>query len=444
MGRPPKVQKLTQKQIDQLAPGTRRTYVWLNDPRGFGISIQPGGTKNYVLQFRTAEGKHRFLNIGPTDGLSLEEARRMARETGGEVAKGTDPVAEVEAARAAKAAEEERLSQRHTLGTFWQMYVADAEKRLKPRTLTDMRRLWKAVIEPALAKVPLEELRRAQIAAMHRERSDTPVQANRALAHLRAALSRAIEWGMLETDVNPAARIRLYPEKSREFRMEPEQWAAYLKAIDQLEDTGEGGWKRNAQGRYVEGERGLSPFSAALFRLIAFTGMRRAEAMGLRWREVNFDAEVLSLEDSKTGARVVYCGPEAMKELRRLEAIRTQDDWVFESPQGGKRMAEPWCRLALIRETGKLPMFSVHGLRHAVGSHLADLGYPESPTIQAILGHRQRSVTGRYIHATRKPFQEAVAEHERALLAYKEGKAATVKGVSDLGIEGVRRQHGQA
>ncbi len=430
MGRPPKVQKLTQKQIDQLAPGPRRSYVWLNDPRGFGISIQPGGTKNYVLQFRTAEGRHRFLTIGPTDGLSLDEARRMARETGGEVAKGTDPVAEAEAARAAKLAEEERISQRHTLDSFWEMYVADATKRLKPRTLKDMRRLWRAVIEPALGTVPLEELRRTQIAAMHRERSDTPVQANRALAHLRAALSRAIEWGMLEAEVNPAARIRLYPERAREFRMEPEQWAAYLNAIDHLQQMGEGGWKRNAQGRYVEGERGLSPFSAALFRLIAFTGMRRAEAMGLRWREVNFAPAILTHEDSKTGARVVYCGPEAMKELQRLEAIRTQDDWVFESPQGGKRMAEPWCRLALIRETGRLPDFSVHGLRHAVGSHLADLGHPESPIIQGILGHRQRSVTGRYIHATRKPFQDAIAGHEQALLAYKEGKAARLEQIA--------------
>jgi integrase len=226
-----------------------------------------------------------------------------------------------------------------------------------------------------------------------------------------------MEWGYLDCDSNPASRIRMYPEKARQFRFEQNEWVRLLGAIDELERTGAAARVRDASGRYLSEDTGIATPIAAFLRLMIFTGMRRSEGLRLRWSEVNFDLGVLELADSKTGARLVFCGPAAMAELRRLHGLRSQDTWVFEGARKGEPLKEPKFTIKRVTETGRLPMFSLHGIRHAVASHLAELGYPETPVIQGILGHRQRTVTGRYVHAARALYQEAIKAHEDGLLA---------------------------
>jgi len=44
------------------------------------------------------------------------------------------------------------------------------------------------------------------------------------------------------------------------------------------------------------------------------------------------------------------------------------------------------------------PQVTVHTLRHSFASLAADLGYSE-PTIAALVGHKGRSLTSRYVHS---------------------------------------------
>lgn len=54
---------------------------------------------------------------------------------------------------------------------------------------------------------------------------------------------------------------------------------------------------------------------------------------------------------------------------------------------------------AKIRKLGELPSdITAHTLRHSFASLAADLGYSE-PTIAALVGHKGRSITSRYIHS---------------------------------------------
>jgi integrase len=55
-----------------------------------------------------------------------------------------------------------------------------------------------------------------------------------------------------------------------------------------------------------------------------------------------------------------------------------------------------WTRIAAF---GGLPDdVTPHVFRHSLASLAADLGYSE-PTIAALIGHRGRTITSRYIHA---------------------------------------------
>jgi integrase len=423
MGRSARILRLTQREVDGLKPARKRYYLWLNEPRGFGISVQPGGMKTYVLRYTTAEQRERFHTLGATDRMTLAEARTQAAIRVGEVVQGGDPSAQRVLERA------DARGKRMPFGEFWAIYLDDARSRLKPRTLRDLEGIWERHLRREFGSVALADMNRQAIAAMHRRMAATPTRANRTLAHLRAALSRAIEWGLFEGDGNPAAGIRMYPERRREFRFEPEQWGSYLRAVDGLERDATLPSVRDAGGRYTSASRGCSPFIAGFLRVMAFTGMRRGEGLGLRWAEVNFDLGLFELTDSKTGPRVVFCGRAAMEELRRLHGLRTQETWVFEGSRSGQPFTEPKAILNRLAQLGGLPDFSLHGIRHAVASHLAELGFPESPVIQGILGHRQRTVTGRYVHAARVLFQEAVQAHEDALLAYRDQRTAKIEDV---------------
>ena len=54
---------------------------------------------------------------------------------------------------------------------------------------------------------------------------------------------------------------------------------------------------------------------------------------------------------------------------------------------------------AKIRKLGALPSdITAHTLRHSFASLAADLGYSE-PTIAALVGHKGRTTTSRYVHA---------------------------------------------
>jgi integrase len=415
MGRTPDVVRINQDQILGLESKARRYYLWINDPRGFGVSVQPGGTKSYVYRYRNAEMKERFLTVGPVDTMSLQEARKKATALAGEVASGGDPVGEAEAAR-------QKQEGRMNFREFWERYREDAEKRLKPRTLEDLDRLWEQFYAKTFGHVPLENINRKMIAAFHVRHSKTPVRANRALSYLRASLSRAIEWGLLETEINPASKIRFYPEKPREFNLSPKEWRKLFEGIQFLENQPSEGMIRNARGQFNHQPRGTTKQTAAFFRLLCLTAMRRSESLELRWEEVDWENEVLTLQDSKSGRRVVFCGKWTFEILKQLYEARSQDVWVFENPETKAHLVEPKQMLRqLVVYTG-IKDLTLHGIRHAVASHLAELGFPESPIIQGILGHRQKSVTGRYVHAARRIFQEAITVHEEALKGYLEGE----------------------
>ena len=92
--------RLTKRMIDDAKPASGKPiFLWDKELRGFGIKVEAGGTKSFVLQYRNSEQRKRRLVLGRYGVMTLEEARSEARIKLGEVARGTDPADEKRAIR---------------------------------------------------------------------------------------------------------------------------------------------------------------------------------------------------------------------------------------------------------------------------------------------------------------------------------------------------------
>jgi integrase len=103
---------------------------------------------------------------------------------------------------------------------------------------------------------------------------------------------------------------------------------------------------------------------------------------------------------------------------------------IFPATRGDGRMTgfpKLWARIAKL---GELPAdITPHVLRHSFASLAGDLGYSE-PTIAALVGHKGRTITSRYVHtadAVLVAAADAVADRTAELMGEKNLEAEVVR-----------------
>ncbi|MFG1479651.1 Arm DNA-binding domain-containing protein [Xanthobacter sp. V4C-4] len=92
------MEKVSKRTVDALKPSkvgvkVSENFLWDGELRGFGVRVSPAGLKSLIVQYRTAEGRHRRTVIGRYGVMTAEQARAAARDILSAVAKGTDPAA---------------------------------------------------------------------------------------------------------------------------------------------------------------------------------------------------------------------------------------------------------------------------------------------------------------------------------------------------------------
>ena len=167
------------------------------------------------------------------------------------------------------------------------------------------------------------------------------------------------------------------------------------------------------------------PAMLAAVRVLLFTGMRRGEVLNLKWADVNLDAGVLDLPDSKTGRKLVTLNAPARQVLA---ALPRTSEYVFPGRAPRKPLVglpHAWGR---IRKRAGLEGVRLHDLRHSYASTAAGLG-ASLPVIGALLGHTVPQTTQRYAGLAddpRRAAAEAVGKELAALLSPKPSKTAVV------------------
>ncbi len=131
------------------------------------------------------------------------------------------------------------------------------------------------------------------------------------------------------------------------------------------------------------------------------TGARQAEIMSLRWGQIDFTRQVITLSKTKNGdTRSIPLVGEAFALLQGRAMVRNLiDDRIF-PPKAIAKKAEyinldkPW-RTAL--KAASITDFHWHDLRHTAASYLAMSGV-SLVEIAKVLGHRTMQMVSRYSH----------------------------------------------
>lgn len=248
------------------------------------------------------------------------------------------------------------------------------------------------------------------------------------LAHqvLRQSLAKAVDWDLLR--VNPAmARLelpRLEPKPIRTWTVEEARRFLATTADDRL---------------------------GALWLLMVTTGLRRGEALGVRWEDVDLDAGRLAvvqtvvvasnrayLSEPKTahGRRVVRLQPEVVAALRLRRLRQGQDRllvgsaWidtglVFTTAVGGLLHPRNIVRaFDLAVERAGVPRIRIHDLRHTAATVALREGvHPK--LVREMLGHANVAITlDTYSHASEDMHKVASERIGRALFGERNDAVA--------------------
>ncbi len=273
-------------------------------------------------------------------------------------------------------------SKRHTFSELADEYTPHAKD--KPRL-----DYWLGVfgperldsITPQRIKKETEKLL-AEDTGRHRRATGEPLKrtgatVNRYLAALSACLSYGVkEQGWIER--NPMEKVRRPPESQGRVRF--------------LSD--------DERQRLLDACRPHADLYLAVV-LSLTTGARQAEIMGLRWGQIDFARQVITLAKTKNGdRRALPLVGEAFTLLRERGRVRTlHDDRVF-PPTAQARKADSldlrtsW--ESALKEAG-IKDFHWHDLRHTAASYLAMSGV-SLVEIAKVLGHRTLAMVARYSH----------------------------------------------
>jgi integrase len=150
-----------------------------------------------------------------------------------------------------------------------------------------------------------------------------------------------------------------------------------------------------------------------LYLTAAMTGLRQGELLGLRWRDVDFEARKVRVvspyvrgefnepksEDSGRSVPLAQRAADALMRLSEQTAYPADNDLVFCNPDTGN----PLDRSKLIRRFRKaigraeVRPITFHELRHTFGTRMAAAGVPLR-TIQHWMGHADSKTTQVYAH----------------------------------------------
>lgn len=162
------------------------------------------------------------------------------------------------------------------------------------------------------------------------------------------------------------------------------------------------------------------------------TGLRRGELLGLRWQDISFLEQRLSVKQqvvrneittpkSRAGRRTLPLGPIAASALEeQYQSTRYRDPRciVFSHPALGTPLdpskLTTYARKALTAAGMPLSFRPWHGLRHTALTETAAAGVP-SMFVQAKAGHAHGSTTERYLHAHKTSYPDSAELAEARL-----------------------------
>ena len=321
-----------------------------------------------------------------------------------------------------------------------------AGKKVRATTARSYEQHIELYLKPHLGDLPLRTLRAEHISTMFdalakntagRARAVGPAARQRIFATLRSALNAAVKRRRLAT--NPCAHVDL------ESAPRPKALVWTDRRVELWRQTGRRPspvmvWTPAQTGEFLDSaaDDRLYP----LYHLITFRGLRRGEAAGLHWPDVDLDHGLLAITTqvvqlgweteegapkSTAGERLVALDEGTVRvlrewrdrqaaELKQLGYLPIATDYVFTREDGGPLHPDYITRHFewLVRRAG-VPPVRLHDLRHGAAS-LTYRATKDLKAVQSLLGHSQISITADTYTSLFEDAERGAAEAAAALV----------------------------
>ena len=329
---------------------------------GFGIRVSQGGTKTFVLLHGIRKQK---ILIGRHGIITLSEARAKARAILAEKTLGQYQAKTI------------------TFAKMRELFIANSEKKNRPSTAAEYKRLLNRLSFDTLSLRPLD-------ISKELKRFPSPSEQNHLLTALKAMLTFAVNEGYL--NLNPALSMPLPSKRTPRARvLSPKE----LKAL----------WKapRHVQTRIY-----------AIMVLCLLTGQRRSEIAHLRAVDINYEQKTITIPADRAKNHLANTIPYGDFTAAILDGLPTTG-YLFPSIRG-QGVYNAWGKeKALIDQHTGVSNWTLHDLRRTFATIHAEIGTPIH-IIERLLNHSSGTfagVTGTYNRFAYFP------EMKAAVLAYE-------------------------
>ncbi len=373
---------------------------WDGKTPGLGLRVTTSGNRTYIFE-SSLKGKTIRMTIGDPRTWALGKAQKEATRLKGMTDKGEDPrqvIADKQAAKVEAQAEQEAQQARETVtvSKAWDDYIATmkptwgnlhlndhykamqagGEKRTRSHKLTQPGAL------ASLAMVRLVDLTPALMTEWAKvEGVKRPARARNA----RTLLSTFLNWcaahptyGAIVTGnaaQSKEAKKHLGKPKVKNDALQREQLPAWFSAVMQIGN----------------------PVISAYVQAMLLTGARPNELITVRWDDVDFQWNSMTIKDKVEGLRVIPLTPYV---AHLLAVLPRRNQWVFSSTTSASgHVVEP--RIAHDKACAVAGVdVTLHGLRRSFASLTEWIEMPGGIAAQ-IQGHKPQGV--REQHYIRRP-----------------------------------------
>jgi len=343
------------------------------------------------MVFRRINGKPRKTTLGTYPETTIEQARAKAIKTLGYISEGINP----------NKAKKDSLGKRDiTLKIVFDDYVRSRGTNLQESTIKGYRGIVESYLRDWINK-PISEITRDMVEKKHRDITygtgkydKSPSRANTCMRIVRALFNYAM--GKYEDSRgepifyhNPVAII----SHNKAWNKEPVR-QGIVKNYD-LKKWYEGVMALPEHDKNKK-KSNCSEVARDLFIFILFSGLRRTEALTLKWEDIDFKNDSFTIEDTKNHETHSLPLTSVLLEVLDRRKSDTDNPYVFEGDKPNSHLTPPKKQIEKARELTGLH-FTCHDLRRTFETTAESLSLPPY-TLKKLINHKDSTdVTGRYI-----------------------------------------------
>lgn len=382
---------------------SNQTVYWDGKTPGLGLRVTAAGVKSYIFESRL-HGKTLRITIGNALTWPVGKARAEATILKSKVDQGIDPrQLKIEQRAKAEAKRSEAQRQTVTVAAAWATYLDARRRNWSERHMVDHLKLAQLggvpvagrnrLSEPG-ALAPLLPLRLVDLdqcrvkAWLRDEAGKRPTQAALAFRLLRAFLNWCDDTpefkGLSSGDIcqTRMAKDTLPKSNAKDDCLQREQLPAWFSAVRSINN----------------------PVISHYLQALLLTGARREELAGVRWEDVDFRWNSLTIRDkaeSKGGEDGTRTIPLTPYVAILLASLPRRNEWVFSSPLAASgRLMEPSTQHRRACAGVSLEGLTLHGLRRSFGTLAEWVECPAGVSAQ-IMGHKPSAIAEK--HYRRRP-----------------------------------------